>query len=74
MARIYRLTLPRERRPARTITTGRATYLVRVKASVAELNRQYLDFQRKFKSDLTFDRWLVERGKVYKRITPAPSR
>lgn len=53
----------------RTITTANGAYMIRGNWSVKELQAQYAAFVEKFKSQMTFDRWLVERGKVYVKIS-----
>ncbi len=49
------------------IQTAQGTYLIRGNWTVRELHAQYKSFLDKYKSKLIFDRWLVERGKVYFR-------
>ena len=56
---------------ARHITVGSAsgpkTYLVRGDWSEEQLKSLYESFKAKYHSDMPFERWLVERGKVYVR-------
>lgn len=46
-------------------------YLMRDPRPTAELRKMYQAFVAKFGDSLSFHQWLVERGKVYKRLNPA---
>ncbi len=52
----------------RTITTENGTYMIRGNWSEKELRTQYASFVEKYRSAMTFDRWMVERGKVYIKL------
>jgi len=49
----------------RYVTTEKGTYLIRGSWKVTELRAQYISFQHKYNSKITFDQWLVQYGKVY---------
>ena len=49
----------------RHITVGERRYLIRGDWSPAQLRQQYTAFQDRYASRLTFQQWLVQRGKVY---------
>ena len=46
---------------------GITTYLIRGPYHSTDLHRLYRQFVSRYGQTLTFRRWLVERGKVYKR-------
>jgi hypothetical protein len=50
-----------------TIKTEQGTYLIRGNWTADQLRDQYREFVRKYSSEMPFDRWLTERGKVYFR-------
>lgn len=53
---------------SRTIRTALGTYLIRGSYTVRDLRRLYESYCHKYGAHLSFDRWLVERGKVYLRV------
>ena len=54
------------------ITVGQRTYLIRVKRTPEQLRRLWASYQQKYPDTrLSFQRWLVERGKVTSS-KPAP--
>jgi hypothetical protein len=65
-------------RDARHITvgtpSGEKTYLVRGDWTEQQLKDQYEKFKLKFRSDIPFERWLAEYGKVYVRTRDAADR
>ena len=59
----------RTRFATRTITTNGVKYLIRGSWTEDELKSQFQTFKEKYPtSALSFDRWLVERGKVYVKL------
>ena len=46
------------------ITTNKATYRIRGPWSAKQLRDQHKSYEDKY-GTINFDRWLVERGKVY---------
>jgi hypothetical protein len=54
----------------RKITTDKATYAIRGPCTVKQLKQLYRSFCEKHGSKLSFDEWLVQRGKVYFRLPP----
>lgn len=53
----------------RTISVNKVTYLIRGPKSANQLREQYQTFIGKYGNQLSFGRWLVERGKVYVKIS-----
>lgn len=50
------------------IDTGDRRYLIRGNWSPSQLRQQYKSFQARYASELTFEQWLVQQGKVYVRL------
>lgn len=54
--------------PNHTISTSKATYLIRGNWTREQLLAQFDSFKTKYQSNISFDQWLRERGKVYVRL------
>jgi hypothetical protein len=50
------------------IAVGQERFLIRGASTPGDLDRQYRAFVKKFRSDMPFRKWLIERGKVYVRL------
>jgi hypothetical protein len=53
---------------SRYIKTAIGRYLIRGNWTVVDLKNQFRSFQTKYGTSMSFDQWLVERGKVYVRV------